>query len=66
MTIEGPTSLRGATVESFGDHRLAMLLAVAGMTAEGETVVEGAEAAAVSFPGFVEVMRELGADIEAE
>ena len=41
-----------------------MALVVAGLIAEGETVVEGAEAIADSFPGFVRLMRELGAGIE--
>jgi 3-phosphoshikimate 1-carboxyvinyltransferase len=57
--IEGPTLLHGAVVDSHGDHRLAMALAVAGLIAEGETVVENAECIPDSFPGFVELMREL-------
>ncbi len=48
----GGRRLRGAEVESGGDHRLAMALAVAGLVAEGETVVRGASCADVSFPGF--------------
>jgi len=63
MVIRGPTPLRGATVDSHGDHRLAMALAVAGLIARGETVVRGAEAINDSFPGFVETMRAVGADI---
>jgi 3-phosphoshikimate 1-carboxyvinyltransferase len=50
--IDGPTRLRGAAVESLGDHRVAMALAVAGLLAEGETQVAGAECVAVSYPGF--------------
>ncbi len=50
--IEGPVRLRGAAVESHGDHRVAMALAVAGLLAEGETQVAGAECVAVSYPGF--------------
>jgi 3-phosphoshikimate 1-carboxyvinyltransferase len=50
--IDGPTRLRGAAVESQGDHRVAMALAVAGLLAEGETQVAGAECVAVSYPGF--------------
>src|SRR5205085_8477464 len=50
LVVEGPTVLRGAPVESRGDHRMAMMLAVAGSVAEGETIVMGAESAAVSFP----------------
>lgn len=63
MIVRGPTRLRGAVVECHRDHRLAMALAVAGLVADGETIVRGAEAIADSFPGFVETMQELGADI---
>ena len=48
----GPGSLRGATVQSHGDHRIAMAAAVAGLAATGETVVEGTDAIATSYPGF--------------
>ena len=57
--IEGPTPLHSATVDSHGDHRLAMALAVAGLIAEGEVVIENAECIDDSFPGFVELMRGL-------
>jgi 3-phosphoshikimate 1-carboxyvinyltransferase len=50
--IDGPVRLQGAAVESQGDHRVAMALAVAGLLAEGETQVAGAECVAVSYPGF--------------
>ncbi|MCX6028753.1 MAG: 3-phosphoshikimate 1-carboxyvinyltransferase [Chloroflexi bacterium] len=63
MIIHGPTPLTGAVVDSHGDHRLAMALAVAGLVARGETVVRGAEAINDSFPGFVETMQALGADV---
>ncbi len=63
MIVRGPTRLRGAVVECHRDHRLAMALAVAGLVADGETLVRGAEAIADSFPGFVETMRALGADV---
>ena len=46
------SDLRGAVVDSFGDHRIAMAFAVAGLFAEGETEINGAEWAAVSFPEF--------------
>jgi len=52
LVIEGRGVLRGATVESGGDHRLAMALAVAGLLADGETQVAGAEAVEVSYPAF--------------
>ncbi len=61
--VHGPTVLHGATVDSHGDHRLAMALTVAGLIAEGETTVLGAECASDSFPGFFDVMRSLGAEI---
>ncbi|MBS1251158.1 MAG: 3-phosphoshikimate 1-carboxyvinyltransferase 1 [Anaerolineales bacterium] len=63
FVVRGPVRLKGATVNSYGDHRLAMALAVAGLVAEGETVVEGAEALGDSYPGFVKTLQELGASI---
>lgn len=63
LTIRGPFRFRGATVDSHDDHRLAMALAVAGLVATGETVVEDAGCAADSFPGFVETMQQLGANM---
>ena len=62
--VQGPTRLRGALVQSHGDHRLAMAMIAAGLIADGETVVEGIDVIADSFPGFVALMRELGAEIE--
>jgi 3-phosphoshikimate 1-carboxyvinyltransferase len=64
FTIEGPTQLKGTTVDSHGDHRLAMALVVAGMLAEGETTVTDTSVIGDSFPGFVSQMRQLGAAIE--
>jgi 3-phosphoshikimate 1-carboxyvinyltransferase len=57
--VQGPTSLRGAVVDSHGDHRLAMALAVAGLVATGETVVRGAGCVADSFPGFFETLERV-------
>ncbi|MBL7184274.1 MAG: 3-phosphoshikimate 1-carboxyvinyltransferase, partial [Anaerolineae bacterium] len=59
FVVEGPTRLVGAQVNSHGDHRLAMSLAIAGLVAEGETAIEGAECIADSFPGFEETLRAL-------
>ncbi|HEY4691774.1 MAG TPA: 3-phosphoshikimate 1-carboxyvinyltransferase, partial [Anaerolineae bacterium] len=59
FVVEGLTPLHGARVESHGDHRLAMALAVAGLVAEGETVIDGAECIDESFPGFIDLMRSL-------
>ncbi|HTY23951.1 MAG TPA: 3-phosphoshikimate 1-carboxyvinyltransferase [Desulfomonilaceae bacterium] len=62
--IHGPVRLQGAVVNGRGDHRLAMSLAVAGLVANGETVVEECHVIRESFPGFPEVLRRLGADVE--
>ncbi len=59
MVIEGPQRFRGARVASGGDHRMAMALVVAGLVAEGETVVEDTECVRTSFPGFVETLNAL-------
>ncbi|HEY4845057.1 MAG TPA: 3-phosphoshikimate 1-carboxyvinyltransferase [Candidatus Dormibacteraeota bacterium] len=52
VSIRGQANLHGATVESHGDHRIAMALAVAGLVASGPTTVEDADCVAVSYPDF--------------
>jgi 3-phosphoshikimate 1-carboxyvinyltransferase len=52
VAVSGPTALRGATVSSYGDHRIAMALAIAGLPASGPTRIEGADCVAVSYPNF--------------
>ena len=52
MTVQGGARLEGASVDSSGDHRLAMLGGIAGVFASGETLVTGAEAVSVSYPDF--------------
>jgi len=54
LRIHGPTPLVGREVESHGDHRIAMTLALAGLAAQGQTTVRGAACVDVSFPGFFE------------
>lgn len=57
MHIYGPAELRGARLDSFGDHRIAMAFAVAALAASGETEIEGArECVGVSFPEFFETL----------
>jgi 3-phosphoshikimate 1-carboxyvinyltransferase len=56
--VRGGAHLRGARVRSWGDHRIAMALSCAALSADGETIVEGAEAASVSFPGFYDALPE--------
>ena len=52
MEIEGGAKLQGATIETYGDHRIAMAFAIAGLFAEGQTIIEGAECISTSYPGF--------------
>lgn len=59
MSIKGKASLKGAEIESHGDHRIAMALSVAALAASGKTVIEGAEAVDISFPGFFETLKGL-------
>ena len=62
LEITGPTPLHGATIDSRHDHRVAMSAAVAGLIADGETVIEGAECIETSFPGFAAALRGVGAE----
>jgi 3-phosphoshikimate 1-carboxyvinyltransferase len=64
FAVRGPARLRGAEVDSHMDHRLALALAVAALVADGETRITRAEVINDSFPGFVELMRDLGAEME--
>ena len=58
LEIHGPAPLRGARVASFGDHRIAMAFAVAGLFAEGETIVQDVECVRESYPGFEAALEE--------
>jgi 3-phosphoshikimate 1-carboxyvinyltransferase len=66
MDIVGGRPLHGATIESHHDHRIAMTGALLGMIAEGETVVNDTDCVGTSFPTFVSLFRDLGADIVEE
>lgn len=59
LIIKGPVKLKGATVKSHGDHRVAMAMAVAGLVAEGETVIEDTACIETSFPGFEGILRSI-------
>ena len=61
LRVKGPAALRGAEVDSRGDHRIAMAFAVAAMLADGDTAIAGAESAAISDPGFWEQAGRFGA-----
>jgi 3-phosphoshikimate 1-carboxyvinyltransferase len=58
------SALTGAHVNGHGDHRVVMALAIAGMAAMGETIIDTAESAAVTYPGFLEDFAKIGANIE--
>jgi 3-phosphoshikimate 1-carboxyvinyltransferase len=58
-TIRGRRDLEGARVSSFGDHRVAMALAIAGLLADGVTEIEGAECVEISYPGFFDQLESL-------
>lgn len=62
LIINGPTPLKGAVVDSRGDHRIGMMLAVAALIAEGETHLERSEAVAVSYPDFFADLQNLTAN----
>jgi 3-phosphoshikimate 1-carboxyvinyltransferase len=58
LEIHGPAPLHGARVASFGDHRIAMAFAVAGLFADGETIVQDADCIRESYPGFETALEE--------
>lgn len=59
LRIQGQPSLRGGEISSFGDHRLAMAWAVAGMLSKEGVSVENMSAADVSYPNFLEVVKKV-------
>jgi len=59
VSVKGPSALHGATVESRGDHRVAMALAVAALVASGPTTIADADCVAVSYPNFFPQLQEL-------
>jgi 3-phosphoshikimate 1-carboxyvinyltransferase len=59
MEIMGGVQLKGAEVDSFTDHRIAMSLAIAALMAEGDSTIHRAEAAAVSYPDFVPTLEQV-------
>ncbi|MBK8985161.1 MAG: 3-phosphoshikimate 1-carboxyvinyltransferase [Chloroflexi bacterium] len=63
FTIHGPVHPYAAAVDSHDDHRLGMALAVLGLVTRGHSLIHHADCMADSFPGFVETMQALGADM---
>jgi 3-phosphoshikimate 1-carboxyvinyltransferase len=64
LRIYGGKKLKGAVCESHHDHRIAMALAVAGLVAQGTTVIKNAEVINISFPGFANTLRDIGVELE--
>ena len=56
LDVPGGQSLHGATIDSGGDHRIAMAFSVAALRAEGETLIQGSESAGISFPEFFDLL----------
>ncbi|MGE7694357.1 3-phosphoshikimate 1-carboxyvinyltransferase [Lysinibacillus sp. NPDC094177] len=59
MIIEGPTPLRGASLQTYGDHRIGMMGAVAALITDGTVTLDDAECIAVSYPSFFEHIEEV-------
>jgi 3-phosphoshikimate 1-carboxyvinyltransferase len=59
LRIPGGQELHGVSLDSFGDHRIAMAFAVAALRAEGETEISGADAAVISYPEFFNTLEGL-------
>lgn len=64
MIVEGSTQLKGANVHSHHDHRIAMALAIAGLKANGNTVIADADAINKSYPDFYRHIATLGAAVQ--
>jgi 3-phosphoshikimate 1-carboxyvinyltransferase len=59
LEVPGGQTLHGATIDSGSDHRIAMAFSVAALRAEGETLIQGAESAAISFPEFFDLLDQV-------
>ncbi len=59
LKIPGGQTLRGAEIDAFSDHRIAMAFAVAALRVNGETLIHGAESAAISYPAFFQMLDEV-------
>jgi 3-phosphoshikimate 1-carboxyvinyltransferase len=59
LSITGKTKLKGAFLESHGDHRIAMAMSIAAIIAEGTTTINDVSSVNISFPGFFEILRKL-------
>ena len=59
LFVNGPTKLRGAQLESFGDHRIAMAFSIAALVADGPSEISGASCVDISFPEFFDLLKQV-------
>jgi 3-phosphoshikimate 1-carboxyvinyltransferase len=59
LDVPGGQTLHGATIDSGGDHRIAMAFSIAALRAQGDTLIQGAESAAISFPEFFDLLDQV-------
>ncbi|MBN2417028.1 3-phosphoshikimate 1-carboxyvinyltransferase [bacterium] len=59
LTVTGPSLLRGTILDSYGDHRIAMAFAVAGLAASGKTTINSADSVNISYPGFFQQLERI-------
>jgi 3-phosphoshikimate 1-carboxyvinyltransferase len=59
MSIPGKQKFRAAAFDSFGDHRIAMAFAIASLAGDGDSTIDNADAASVSFPEFWNILGKL-------
>lgn len=59
LEIHGPNKIKGAAINSYHDHRIAMAMAVCGLFAEGKTTIADSACIDISFPGFGELLRQI-------
>ena len=64
LSVRGGKLRGGAVIDSAHDHRIALAFSIAALVADGPTEITGAEWADVSYPGFFDLLRRLGADVE--
>ena len=62
FAIIGPQKLNGSIIDSYGDHRIAMSFAIAGLIAQGRTTIQGSECVEISYPGFFKVLEKVTHD----
>ncbi|NPA41793.1 MAG: 3-phosphoshikimate 1-carboxyvinyltransferase [Aquificae bacterium] len=59
FAVEGPSKLKGSKVKTYGDHRIAMAFAVAGLVAEGKTLIDDADCVNISYPSFFNDLKKI-------